>query len=84
MTMLRESAEGTPPGHASRVALKKAEERLAELVKQVTRRDPFGYIRSRPDRSIDALRGRRACSRLRTCRDAIADYYAARRTDLTG
>ncbi len=42
MAMLRESAEGTPPGHASRIALKKAEERLAELVKQVTRRDPVG------------------------------------------
>jgi hypothetical protein len=39
---LREAAEGTPPGHSSRVALKKAEEKLAELVKQLTRRDQTG------------------------------------------
>jgi hypothetical protein len=39
---LREAAEGTPPGHSSRVALKKAEEKLAELVKQLTRRDQSG------------------------------------------
>lgn len=39
---LREAAEGTPPGHSSRVALKKAEERLADLVKQLTRRDQTG------------------------------------------
>lgn len=39
---LREAAEGTPPGHSSRVALMKAEERLADLVKQLTRRDQTG------------------------------------------
>jgi hypothetical protein len=39
---LREAAEGTPLGHSSRVALKKSEERLAELVKQLTRRDQTG------------------------------------------
>lgn len=39
---LREAAEGTPPGHSTRVALKKAEEKLAELIKQMTRRDPTG------------------------------------------
>jgi len=39
---LREAAEGTEPGHSSRVALKKAEERLAELVKHMTRRDQTG------------------------------------------
>ena len=39
---LREAVEGTPPGHSSRIALKKAEEKLAELVKQMTRRDQTG------------------------------------------
>ncbi|MGU3388019.1 hypothetical protein [Methylobacterium sp. D53M] len=39
---LREAADGTPPGHSSRVALKKAEEKLAELVKHITRRDRTG------------------------------------------
>ncbi|MHB2208195.1 hypothetical protein [Methylobacterium sp. CM6257] len=39
---LREAAEGTPPGHSSRVALKKAEEKLSDLVKQLTRRDQTG------------------------------------------
>lgn len=42
MATLREAADGTPPGHASRVALKKAEERLAELMKHATRRDSVG------------------------------------------
>jgi hypothetical protein len=42
MATLRKAAEGTPPGHNSRVALKKAEEKLAELVKQLTRRDQTG------------------------------------------
>lgn len=39
---LREAAEGTPPDHGARVALKKAEEKLAELAKQLTRRDQTG------------------------------------------
>lgn len=39
---LREAVEGTEPGHSSRVALKKAEEKLAELVKHMTRRDRTG------------------------------------------
>lgn len=39
---LREAAEGTPPGHSARIALKAAEEKLAELVKQLTRRDQTG------------------------------------------
>lgn len=42
MAMLREATEGTPPGHGSRVALKKTEEKLAELIKRATRRDPVG------------------------------------------
>ncbi|MGU3666729.1 hypothetical protein ACLBX9_21265 [Methylobacterium sp. A49B] len=39
---LRAAADGTPPGHSSRVALKAAEEKLAALVKQLTRRDQTG------------------------------------------
>ncbi|MGU3468408.1 hypothetical protein ACLBXO_26510 [Methylobacterium sp. C33D] len=39
---LREAADGTPPGHSARVALRKAEEKLAELVKHITRRDHTG------------------------------------------
>lgn len=42
MAMLREAADGTPPGHPARVALKRAEERLADLMKHATRRDPVG------------------------------------------
>ncbi len=43
--MLREAAEGTPPGHASKVALKQAEERLADLMKHATRRIPPARLR---------------------------------------
>jgi hypothetical protein len=39
---LREASDGTPPGHSSRIALKKAEEKLADLVKQLTRRAETG------------------------------------------